>query len=158
MAATYNRRSNTNTNRTRTQNWTKTNWTKTNSGNRTGTHSTSYSNYSNLRCNFQQKINGYRTLYNQTQGTGGTNRPSPTTLNTFASWINKGAVIHKVSPTQICRWSKTNQKFTSVNAVKTALCNKFGKTPIKAVCKSKGGSYLVATVPTYHGKNFRFPR
>jgi hypothetical protein len=157
MAATYRRRGNTtNINRTRTCYWTQTGSRFT--GTARGTTSGTRGNYTGLRDNFQQKIDSYRTLYGETQGTTGAGRPSPTALNTFANWVNKGAVIHKVSPIQLNRWSDTSRKCTTATAAKNVLWNKFGKTPIWGVCKSKSGSFLVATAPTYKGRNFTFPR
>jgi hypothetical protein len=129
--------------------------TKTNTWNKTrGT------SYQTLRNNFQYKINSYRTLYNQTQNPQGGKykSPSPATLNTFANWVNKGAVVHQVTASQINRWAGTNRNCTTANAVKSVLWNKFGKTPIKAVCKAKSGNFLVAAMPTHKGKTFRFPR
>ncbi len=125
--------------------------------NKTKRNTGSHTNYTTLRNYWQQKINSYRTLYTQTQGTSGAGRPSPATLKTFGHWIDKGAVIHKVSAAQINRWSPTNRKCTTITTAKNTLWHKFGKTPIKAVCKSKGGSYLVATTPMYKGKYFKFP-
>lgn len=116
------------------------------------------SSYMNLKNCFQQKINSYRTLVSQTQGASGAGRPSPATLNSFANWINKGCVIHKVSSAQISRWSPSGKKCSTPSTAKTILYSKFGKSPIKAVCKSKGGSFLVATTPTYRGRSFKFPR
>ena len=132
------------------------NKTRTPAGRKPNT--TNRSNYTNLRNNFQNKINSYRTLYTQLQGTTPTSRPSPTALNSLGNWINKGAVVHNVTATQINRWSPTGRKCASASTAKNILWNKFGKTPIKAVYKSKTGSYLVAALPTYKGKNFKFPR
>ncbi|MCK4658279.1 MAG: hypothetical protein KAV82_02050 [Phycisphaerae bacterium] len=118
----------------------------------------SRTNYTTLKNNFQQKITSYRTLYGQVQGASGAGRPSAATLNTFANWVNKGAVVYKISTAQINRWSETNKKCTTATTARNVLCNKFGKMPIKAVCKTKSGSYLVATASTYRGKTFKFPR
>ena len=142
------------THKTRTNTWTKS-WSG--SARKTKANTSTRTNYTTVKNNFQNKINSYRTLYTQTQGSCGHGRPSAATLNTFGNWINKGAIVHTVSPTQINRWSNTNKKCTTAAYAKNVLCNKFGKTPIKAVCKSKTGSYLVATTPTYKGKNFKFP-
>ena len=125
---------------------------------KTGTKNLSRGGYANLRDTWQQKIFSYRTLYNQTQGTYSGKRPSAATLKSFDNWINKGAVIQNVSCAQINRWSHTGRKCTSATTAKTVLWHKFGKMPIKAVCMSKTGSYLVVTTPTYKGKNFKFPR
>ena len=135
-------------------------WTKSWSGSArktTRTNTSTRANYTNIKNDFQNKINSYRTLYTQTQGMPGAGRPSPATLNTFGNWINKGAIIHTVSATQINRWSQSTKKCTTAAYAKNVLWNKFGKAPIKAVCKSKAGSYIVATTPTYKGKNFKFP-
>ncbi len=115
-------------------------------------------------CNtFARKIQSFKKLFDQTKGAAKCTRPSPTTLNTFANWINKGAVVQMVTPTQVARWAKTCNKNFNVrtptpNACKTVLCAKFGKTTIKAVCRSKTGSFMVATSPTVSGRSFCFPK
>ena len=112
---------------------------------------------------FINKMNSYKMLYNQTKGPAKHQRPSPTTLNTFANWIGKGAVIQTVSAAQVNRWAKTarknfNTRTPTPNACKSVLCAKFGKTTIKAVARSKSGSFMVATAPTVKGKCFCFPK
>ena len=110
---------------------------------------------------FETKMNSWRTLYNQTRGTASYQRPTPTTLNTFANWVNKGAIIHTVSPTQMNRWAKTwNKSFNpkNITSCKNFLWDKYGKTTIKAVSWAKNGWYMVATTPTYNGKPFCWPR
>ncbi len=115
-------------------------------------------------CNaFEQKIQSYKTLCTQAQGTAAAGRPTPTTLNSFANWINKGAVIQTVSPQQIARWARaTNKNFNPRNpsptACKTVLCKKFGKSAIKAVARCKNGTFMVATPATVNGRTFNFPR
>ncbi|MCP4591930.1 MAG: hypothetical protein GY842_14445 [bacterium] len=141
--------------RTRTNTWNK---TKGSAGRSTTKSSSSRMNYTTLKNNWQQKINSYRTLYSQTQGTANYGRPSASTLNSFGNWINKGAVVQTVSAAQINRWSKTDKKCATATAAKNVLWTKFGKSPIKAVCKSKTGSYIVATTPVFKGKTFKFPR
>lgn len=138
-------------------------WNKTRTQSSSGWKTTKMShpgraNYTNLKHNFQNKISSYRTLYNEMQGTAGKGRPPAATLNTFGNWINKGAVIQKVSAAQINRWSNTDRKCTTSTAARNVLYHKFGKAPIKAVCKTKSGAYIVATAPMYRGKNFKFPR
>lgn len=113
--------------------------------------------YRQLQNQLQQKINSYRVLYTQTQGAGASHRPAPGTLNSFANWINKGAVIHTVSPAQLSRWSDSSRPCHSPTVAKTVLCRRFGRSPIKAVCKSKTGSFIVATAPTLRGRSFSFP-
>ena len=119
--------------------------------------------YKNWNNNFQNKINSFRTLYNQTWGPAKCARPSTTTLTTFTNWINKGAIIQTVSPTQIAKWAKThNYNFkvrtcTPTNC-KNVLFKKFGKTTIKAVARTKSGSFMVVTAPTHKGKPFCFPK
>lgn len=115
-------------------------------------------------CNtFEQKIQSYKTLCEQTRGTGNHGKPSPTTLNTFANWINKGAIVQTCSPSQISRWARsTNKNFNPRNpsptACKTVLTAKFGRNCIKAVCITKSGHCMVATTPTVNGRSFCFPR
>lgn len=112
---------------------------------------------------FANKIQSFKTLFNQTTGTAKGSRPSPTTLNTFANWVNKGAVIQTVTCAQVARWAKTtNKNFSTKTATpstcKNVLCAKFGKSAIKAVAKSKTGSFMVATSPTVGGRTFCFPK
>jgi len=113
--------------------------------------------YSQINNTFACKVQSFRTLWDQTKGAVSKTRPTPTTLKSFANWINKGANVWHVSNTQVNKWCKTSQKFTTNVSVKTALCNKFGKSTIKAVCCAKSGGYIVATAPTYKGKSFNFP-
>ncbi len=115
-------------------------------------------------CNnaFVNKISSYKTLYKQTFGPAKFSRPSPTTLNSFANWINKGAVVQMVTKAQVSRWAKATKKGFNVRSAtpttcKNVLCAKFGKTTIKAVCGSKSGSFMVATSPTVSGRPFWFP-
>jgi len=115
-------------------------------------------------CNkFEQKIQSYKTLCAQAQGTSGSyNRPTPGTLNTFANWINKGAIVQTCSPQQVARWARAaNKNFNPKNptptACKTVLAKKFGRTTIKAVARCANGSFMVATTPTVNGRTFHFP-
>ena len=112
---------------------------------------------------FNNKINSYKTLYNQTWGNAKYDRPTTTILNNFANWVNKGAIVHTVSCAQIAKWARTtNTNFNTRNATITGcrnvLYNKFGKNTIKAVARTKTGSFMVATVPTWKGRPFTFPR
>jgi len=115
-------------------------------------------------CNtFANKITSYRTLMDQTKGTAGKfPRPTPTVLNSFANWINKGAIVQTVSPTQVARWAKStkfnfNAQTASPTACKNVLCAKYGKSAIKAVCRGKSGKFIVATAPVVKGRAFNFP-
>ena len=107
---------------------------------------------------FTRKISSYKTLCGQATGAAKTTRPSPATLNTFSKWIEKGAVIHKVSATQVTRWADATRRIKSAPAAKSALARYFGKGVIKAVTCDKGGAFLVACAPTVNGRSFRFPR
>ena len=117
--------------------------------------------YANVFNSFQTKVNSYRTLANQTRGTSSGPRPSPSTLKTFGSWIEKGANIQTVSSAQLKRWcGKSNAgkwNWNSPASTKNFLGAKFGKGCIKAVAKSKTGSFIVATAANWKGKNFSFP-
>ncbi len=106
---------------------------------------------------FNNKISSYKFLTAQTMGPAKHGRPTAASLNTFAKWIEKGAIVHKVTPTQLKRWSNTSQQFKTVSSAKTAMCKKFGKGPIKAVICNKTGGFLVATAPAWRGKSFKFP-
>ena len=119
--------------------------------------------YKGVCTTFQNKISSYRTLMDQTKGVAGKYpRPTPAILNSFANWVNKGAIVQMVSPTQVARWAKsTKYNFSTQNptptACKNVLCAKFGKSTIKAVCRTRTGKFLVATSPTYKGRAFNFP-
>lgn len=121
------------------------------------------SGYKSVSNSFQNKINSFRTLHAQTKGTAKFGRPSPAILNSFANWINKGAIIQTVSCAQIVRWGKTlnaknfNSRAITTNSCKTVLCKKFGKAAIKAVARTKSGSFMVVTTPTLKGRTFCFP-
>ncbi len=109
------------------------------------------------------KINSYKTLFNQIQGSSKLGRPTPAILNSFSKWVEKGAIIQTVAPSQLSRWARSNHKqFNSRNpsvaACKNVLSAKFGRSLIKAVAKGKNGYFLVATSPTWHGRPFCFPR
>ena len=113
--------------------------------------------------NFAGKVSSYKTLYNQTYGTAQFTRPTPQTLNTFANWVNKGAVIQTCTTAQLTKWAHTtNVKFNNRQATTTSCRNvlnkKWGKNTIKAIARSKSGTYMVATSPTWKGKNFCFPK
>ena len=119
-----------------------------------------YAQYQNL---FTGKINSFKTLYNQTWGTAKCPRPTATILNSFANWVNKGAIVHTVTCAQVAKWARTtnknfNTKNASISGCKTVLCSKFGKTTIKAVARTKSGSFMVATAASFKGKPFNFPQ
>ena len=119
--------------------------------------------YRSCNDNFASKINSFKTLYNQTYGPAKYGRPSPATLNTFANWSSKGAIVQTVSAAQLSRWAKMtkknfNTRRPSTTACKNVLCAKFGKNAIKAVARTKSGPYMVATWPTVNGKRFYFPK
>ncbi len=124
----------------------------------TGSSSSCAPGYRNVFTTFGNKINGYRMLTTQMTGPASFKRPTAATLNSFAKWIEKGAIVNKITSAQICRWTHTNKKFSTAASVKSALGGKWGKTMIKAVVCDKAGNFLVATNPTFKGKSFKFPR
>ena len=68
-----------------------------------------------------------------------------------------------VTAAQVARWAKTtnknfNTRTPTPTACKNVLCAKFGKNNIKAVARTKSGSFMVATPPGVHGKCFCFPK
>ena len=112
---------------------------------------------------FQSKINSYKTLYNQTRGPAKYDRPTPTVLSSFANWINKGAIVQICTAAQVGRWARsTNKNFNPRNptpaSCKNVLGAKFGKSNIKAVARTKSGSFMVATTPLVGGRTFWFPK
>lgn len=139
-------------------------WGSTGSRTTSSRRTTSTGSYRNCVNTFQNKINSFRTLCNQTKGTAGRfGKPAPATLNTFANWINKGAVVQTCSCAQLARWAKScdinfNTKNPTPAACKKVLTKKFGKPAIKAVARTKTGGFMVATSATRNGKSFCFPR
>ncbi len=115
-------------------------------------------------CNsFEQKIDSYKTLCEQTRGAGSAGKPTPATLNSFANWINKGAIVQTCTPTQVSRWARAknknfNPRNPSPTSCKNVLTAKFGRTTIKAVARTKSGQFMVATTPTVKGRSFCFPQ
>lgn len=129
----------------------------------TSASTTNTSAYRNVCNTMEKKINSYKTLCNQAQGPAPFGRPSPTTLNTFANWVNKGAIVQMCTSAQIARWARsTNTNFNtrspSTSACKNVLGRKFGRSTIKAVARTKNGQFMVATSPTCNGRPFCFPR
>lgn len=110
--------------------------------------------YSNVRSTFQTKMSSYKVLCNQTTGASAKHRATPTQLNSFSKWIEKGATIQNVTPTQLNRWAGKQHDWT-VSSAKTQLTSKYGKTYIKAVTWNKAGGFIVATSSTRAGKTFK---
>jgi len=130
---------------------------------RTGTSTGTASGYKSCQTTFANKVQSFKVLVNQTTGPAKGGRPSTSTLNSFANWINKGAVIQTCTKAQVSRWAKSkNKSFNSRTAspatCKNVLAAKFGKSTIKAVACTKSGSFLVVTSPTCNGKKFCFPK
>lgn len=119
--------------------------------------------YKSVTTSFNNKIASYRTLMSQCKGPAKWQRPTPATLNSFANWINKGAIVQTVSGAQVSKWAKSanktfNNRTASPTTCKNVLQKKFGKTTIKAVCRTKNGGFMVVTSPTRNGKPFCFPK
>lgn len=139
-----------------------TSWGTTNKTKRTGTTGTA-SGYKSCQTTFANKVQSFKMLMNQTTGAATRSRPTPTTLNSFANWINKGAVVQTCTKAQVSRWAKSTNKswnntIASPTTCKNVLSAKFGKSTIKAVCCTKTGSFMVVTSPTCNGKKFCFPK
>lgn len=118
--------------------------------------------YKSVCTSFEGKVNSFKTLVKQVKGPARYTRPTPTQLNTFANWINKGALVQSVSCAQIAKWAMTaNVNFNTgnptVTSCKNVLSSKFGKTTIKCVARNKTGGFMVATSSTWKGKPFCFP-
>jgi len=139
---------------------------KTNTGTRTRNRTGNWTGppqYKGVWNDFNGKITSYRTLVNQTRGPARYARPTPQILNTFGNWVNKGAVIQTCTPAQVARWARNchvnfNTRNPSLTACKNVLHKKYGKSVIKAVARTKSGSFMVATSPTWKGKNFYFSK
>ena len=121
------------------------------------------SGYKSCQTSFANKVQSFKMLMTQTTGAAKCSRPTPTTLNSFANWINKGAVVQCCTKAQVSRWAKSanknwNNKNASPTSCKNVLSAKFGKSTIKAVCCTKTGSFMVVTSPTCKGKKFCFPK
>lgn len=95
-------------------------------GRKTNTTTNVPKGYNNVHCTLENKYRSFRTLWDQTRGPAKTSRPSPTTLQSFSNWINKGAFISKVTPNQINKWCGTKQKFNTCAQAKNTLCNFIG--------------------------------
>jgi hypothetical protein len=107
---------------------------------------------------FSNKVNSFKTLIGQTKGPAKCARPTPATLNTFANWINQTCTTG-----QLNKWAKAtdqniNTKTISPTTCKNILGAKFGKSSIKAVARTKSGSFMVVTAPVVAGKTFCFPK
>ena len=142
--------------------WSRTSSSKTGSARKVAGSTGNASQYRNVGNTFARKIDSFKMLYNQIQGPAKFGRPTPTTLNTFANLINKGAVVQTCTPAQVARWARsTNKNFNSrtptTSACKTVLGAKFGRGTIKAVARTKNGQFMVATTPTCNGRPFCFP-
>ncbi|MEE9294865.1 MAG: hypothetical protein V3W34_07900 [Phycisphaerae bacterium] len=116
------------------------------------------SGYQTVCNSFNKKIASYKCLTTQATGPAKCARPTPATLNSFGKWIEKGAIIQKVSSAQVKRWASTNRTFKSATSAKTVLQQRFGKGCIKAVACDKAGGFLVATPAIWKGRAFSFPR
>lgn len=116
--------------------------------------------FTTVRNNLQNKIQSFQTLWRQTQGKG-SNRPSPATINRFASLVSKGAVIYTVSPTKISKFAKATGKSInwktrspSAAAATKVLKAKFGGA-VKGVFRGVDGKFVVAAAPQWKGKPFK---
>lgn len=112
---------------------------------------------------FQNKIHSFKTLFSQTCGAATKPRPSTAVLNTFANWINKGAIVQTCTNAQVTRWARSckknfNTRTGTPTTCRNILTTAFGKNTIKAVARTKTGSFMVATMPTWKGKPFSFPK
>ncbi len=111
--------------------------------------------YPYLRNQLQNKVSAYKTLMSQTTGSSKYPRPTPTQINSFCKYVDKGASLHYVSKTQLNRWAGQSRNWTT-SSCKTVLCNRYGKNAIKAVAPNKTGGWIVATMPTFKSKTFNF--
>ena len=121
------------------------------------------SGYKSCQTTFANKVQSFKMLMSQTTGPAKAGRPSTSTLNSFANWINKGAVVHTCTKAQVSRWAKSKNKSFNTRTASPATCKnvlaaKFGKSTIKAVACTKTGSFMVVTSPTCKGKTFCFPK
>ena len=119
--------------------------------------------YRTVCSTFTNKIASFKTLVSQTQGPAKFGRPTPATLNSFANWINKGAVVQTCTPAQVARWARSancnfNPRTATTSTCRTVLTAKFGKSTIKAVARTKNGQFMVCTSPTCNGRAFCFPQ
>ena len=120
-------------------------------------------NYRACSNTFQDKIHSFKTLFGQTCGSATKPRPTTAVLNTFANWINKGAIVQTCTTAQVTRWARSckknfNARTGTPTTCRNILTTTFGKNTIKAVARTKTGSFMVATMPTWKGKPFCFPK
>ena len=135
---------------------------RSSTGRKTGSYGTSKAaavapGYRQVNNTFACKVQSFKTLFEQTKGAASKTRPTPATLKSFTNWINKGANVYRVTNTQIKKWCSPTRTCNTNASVKNALCGRFGKSTIKAVCSAKSGGYIVVTAPTWKGKSFKFP-
>lgn len=138
-------------------------WGSANKTEESGSSMGTASGYKSCQTTFANKVQSFKMLMNQTTGPAKCGRPSPTTLNSFANWINKGAVVQTCTKAQVSRWAKSKNKSFNTRTASPATCKnvlaaKFGKSTIKAVASTKTGSFMVVTAPTLKGKQFCFPK
>ncbi len=72
-------------------------------------------------------------------------------------------MVHTVTTAQVAQWAKAarknfNTRTPTPTTCKSVLWAKFGKSTIKAVARTKTGSFMVATTPVVNGKPFWFPK
>ena len=87
--------------------------------------------YASVRANLQKKANFFKTLANQTTGPASSHRPSPSQLNSFSKWVEKGAVIQNVSQNQLNRWAGSASKRARPMPTACAPCP--GNTAIRVI-------------------------
>lgn len=115
-------------------------------------------NYRTVCANFNRKIESYRTLCTQATGPASRHRPTPAALNSLGKWIDKGAIICRVSSSKMQRWNHGNGQIRSSASAKSVLISRFGRGAIKAVTLDKSGSFLVACAPMWKGKSLNLSR
>jgi hypothetical protein len=111
-------------------------------------------NYTAVRSQLTSKINSYRVLLNQVQGTGRGSQPSPTAVTRMAGWVGRGANVYHVTNHQVNRVAGVGKKVSSAVGALRVLQSRYGKL-VKAVVPGKSGSWIVAAVPQSGRKVFR---
>ena len=111
-------------------------------------------NYTAVRSQLTSKINSYRVLLNQVQGTGRGSQPSPTAVSRMAGWVGRGANVYHVTNHQVNRVAGVGKKVSSAVGALRVLQSRYGKV-VKAVVPGKSGSWIVAAVPQSGRKVFR---
>jgi hypothetical protein len=101
-----------------------------------------------------QRIGSYRNISQQITGSAKITSFSPTLANRWIRYVNDGARVYKFANKDFCRYFGSQWQQNTPNAAQRYLQKRFG-TGVKAVCRGKGGTWLIAATPSVTGSPFR---